>query len=76
MPISEITLSNVRITAAQGFLIRNAKDIASYDVRIDVGKGPAIYGSSIDGFEISGFRKPAMDLKSVQNMLFLGFSAP
>ncbi len=76
MPISEITLSNVRIQAAQGFLIRNAKDIAFYDVRIDAAKGPAIYGNNIDGLEISGFRKPVMDLKSVQNLLFRGFSAP
>ena len=56
MPIEAITLSNVRISAAQGFLIRNAKDIRFHDVHIDTQKGPAVYGGNIEQMELSGFR--------------------
>jgi len=83
MPIEQITLSNVRISAGQGFLIRNAKDIRFHEVHIDTEKGPAVHGGDIDDLEMSGFRSasphgatPLIDLGNIRDLLVRGAWAP
>jgi hypothetical protein len=56
MPVSGVTLSNVRIQAVRGFSIQNARDIAFRDVEIEAGKGPAIFGGNVDGLELTRVR--------------------
>jgi hypothetical protein len=56
MPISGISFSNVRIGAAKGFTVRNAKDIEFHDVQIDSEAGPALLGDNVEGLDLDGFR--------------------
>jgi polygalacturonase len=56
MPISGVSLSNVRVSAKQGFEARWAKDLAFHNVQIDTEKGPALLCRNVEGLEIDGFR--------------------
>ncbi len=56
MPISGISFSNVRIGAAKGFTVRNAKGIEFHDVQIDSDAGPALAGDNVEGLDLDGFR--------------------
>ena len=42
MPVSDVVLTNVRISAAKGLQIFNAKQIEFKNSALDIAKGPAI----------------------------------
>ncbi|MFB3829393.1 MAG: glycoside hydrolase family 28 protein [Bryobacteraceae bacterium] len=64
MPVSGISFSHVRIAAARGFRLRNAKGIEFHDVQILPGEGPALFGDNVEDLHLDGFRN-TVDLKDV-----------
>ena len=53
MPIRGVTLTNMKIVAQNGFVIRHARDIRFHDVRIETGSGPPIQSNDVVGLEYS-----------------------
>lgn len=56
MPISGVTLSNVRIQAEKGFICQDAKDVTFHLVEIDSAQGPALTARRVQGLDLDKFR--------------------
>jgi len=53
-PLDGLTLSNIRGTCTQGFVIRNAKNVTLADIKLDGLKGPALYTENVQGTGLDG----------------------
>ena len=83
MPIREVSLRNVRISANTGFTLQDVADIRLTDVQIDTKSGPAIKGERVAGLEIDGFRSgraateaALLDFKDVTQLWIHAARAP
>jgi polygalacturonase len=82
MPITDFVLSNVRISAAEGFFCQNARQIGFHNVQIDSVEGPALRVRDVQGLELDGFHSaqphpetPIVDLEDVTDVFARGCSA-
>jgi len=83
MPITDLVLSNIRISAAEGLSCQNARQIEFHNVRIDSGEGPALRAKNVQGLELDGFYSAQphpetciVDLEDVTDVFARGCSAP
>lgn len=83
MPIKGIVLSNIKVGAGKGFVIRNAAGISFHNVEINSETGPALMGENVDTLEIDGFRTaaphadaPVIDLNGVKDVFVRQCWAP
>jgi polygalacturonase len=53
-PLDGLTLTNITGTCAQGFVIRNAKNVALKDIKLDGLAGPALYTENVQGTGLDG----------------------
>ena len=82
MPITGLVLSNIRISAEQGFSCQNARQIEFHNVRIDNTEGPALRAKNVQGLELDGFYSAQthpetciVDLEDVTDVFARGCSA-
>ncbi|MDO8542067.1 MAG: hypothetical protein Q7S40_16645 [Opitutaceae bacterium] len=59
MPIRDVSLRNIRISANTGLVLQDAAGIRLSDVHIEARSGPAIKGERVAQIEIDGFRSAA-----------------
>jgi polygalacturonase len=83
MPIADITLSDIHLSAKTGFKLQNAKGIRLQHIQVDVEKGPAIAGLRVEDIEVEGFRTatplaqtPLLDFQNVTGLLIRNARAP
>ncbi len=82
MPISDVVLSDIRISAEKGFSCQNARQIQFHNVRIDSTEGPALRAKNVQGLELDGFYSAQphpetciVDLEDVSDVFARGCSA-
>jgi polygalacturonase len=83
MPIQDVSLHNIRISANTGFVLQDATGIRLTDVQIDVKGGPALKGARVSQIELAGFRSAAapkdatlLDFKDVTDLWIRDARAP
>lgn len=73
MPISKVTLSDVRMKARRGFSCQNAREVEFRDVRIESAEGSALWARNVRDIGIDDFHStsehdgtPVIDLDQVE----------
>lgn len=73
MPVQDITLNDIDISAKKGAEIKNALNVELTNLRLDIKDGSALTANRVNGIEIDNFKsltpseKPVINLNDVQN---------
>ncbi len=56
MPIDDVSFTNIKIDAREGFSVRNATNIEFHDMRINTLKGPVLKAENVENLELDGVK--------------------
>jgi polygalacturonase len=79
MPIENVTISDIQLTAKTGFALKDAKGIELHHVTVNTESGPAVTATAMDGLELDGVGTtqphagtPVIQLDNVKNVFVHG----